>query len=736
MTECIFCLKPILEQEKSVILTQKGVDGILKACDEREDNLSVIVGQSVHTLCRARYINPKTVLLQKKRRNENKDEDGEHSLRSDSSFSYKDNCILCGCPDIYDGKKQDYKLIPVRTMDFGDKLLQACESFPGAWADDVRGRVLFANDLPAADAVYHSACNINFRTGRSIPKKIDVGETYVPWKRKKLSRSGRPKDIERHEAFLMTMEYFQNNDDETVSVQDLMEKMRELLCDTGVEPYGLTHMKNEIQQHFNEKVVITANQGKENIVTLHTTASQIIDKFHQESTKDEDQEKKLIIESAAKLIKQDIKEVKQVKDIYPDLEDLSTETCLQFIPQSLLQFLQSLLSGKKADNKIASIGQALMQAVRPNAITAPLQLGLGVQMHHLFQSKILVDSLNKHGFCSSYSEVKMFERSAAVAQKTDITGEISEGSFLQYSADNIDHNLQSIDGYGTFHGMGIISMITPAVKHSLTIQRVKVTSEDIAKVGRISIKHFHQDKHSLNQLEYENLNNPGVAEPLTMAHLLWESSLILKVPRPQWTGFMQLINQGEHPGATSVMFLPMIAMDPNDLSCIYSTLNFISSHAAKYNVCPVVTFDQPLWLKAFTIVESQPQLQPMVIRLGGFHTMMSYLGCIGHLMRGSGLQELLQVVYAPNSVIHMMSGRAVSRAVRGHLLVDAALNALLTSSALDINLSQVLGSDESTASVPTSTEKGMIYIISKLWFNKVLFLVIYYVYMYKPIDMQ
>lgn len=88
--------------------------------------------------------------------------------------------------------------------------------------------------------------------------------------------------------------------------------------------------------------------------------------------------------------------------------------------------------------------------------------------------------------------------------------------------------------------------------------------------------------------------------------------------------------------------------------------------------------------------------------------MMSYLGSIGHLMSGSGLQELLEVVYAPNSVVHMMSGKAVSRAVRGHLLVDAALNALLTSSALDVNLSQVLGSDESTASVPTPTEDGIV----------------------------
>ena len=131
-------------------------------------------------------------------------------------------------------------------------------------------------------------------------------------------------------------------------------------------------------------------------------------------------------------------------------------------------------------------------------------------------------------------------------------------------------------------------------------------------------------------MQYEHLNDPDINEPLGMTHLLREASLILKVSHPQWSGFMQLINQGEHAGETSVMFLRMIAMDPSDLSCIYSTLNFISSHVTKFYVCPFVAFDQPLWLKAFTLFESKPEPQPSVIRLGGFHSMMSYLGSMGH----------------------------------------------------------------------------------------------------------
>ena len=53
-------------------------------------------------------------------------------------------------------------------------------------------------------------------------------------------------------------------------------------------------------------------------------------------------------------------------------------------------------------------------------------------------------------------------------------------------------------------------------------------------------------------------------------------------------------------------------------------------------------------------------------------------------MAGSGLQELLEVVYAGNTVPHMMTGKAVSRAVRGHMLVDAALNTILVADAYNV----------------------------------------------------
>lgn len=107
--------------------------------------------------------------------------------------------------------------------------------------------------------------------------------------------------------------------------------------------------------------------------------------------------------------------------------------------------------------KVASIGQSIMQAARPRVLLAPLQIALAIQMHHHFSSRFLIDSLHKHGFCSPYKEVVRFEQNAAANQGTDIPN--YDAQFVQYSADNVDHNIRTIDGANTFHGMGIIAII-------------------------------------------------------------------------------------------------------------------------------------------------------------------------------------------------------------------------------------------------------------------------------------
>ncbi len=143
---------------------------------------------------------------------------------------------------------------------------------------------------------------------------------------------------------------------------------------------------------------------------------------------------------------------------------------------------------------------------------------------------------------------------------------------------------------------------------------------------------------------------------------------------------MQLLHKGVSPGKTSIMFLPLLNMDPNNNTCIYSTLRYVIDHADRHNVDPVITFDQPLWWKAKLIMNTKPaqsEMKHLVLRLGPFHMLMSFLGSIGHLMAGSGIEEILELLLAKGSVGHALSGKAYARAIRAHFIIALALNSIL-----------------------------------------------------------
>ena len=107
------------------------------------------------------------------------------------------------------------------------------------------------------------------------------------------------------------------------------------------------------------------------------------------------------------------------------------------------------------------------------------------------------------------------------------------------------------------------------------------------------------------------------------------------------------------------------------------------------------------------IIVTEPvgsNLRDIVLRLGGFHTEMSFLGCIGHLMAGSGLQELLELIYASNAVVHMLTGKAIARAVRAHLIIDAALNSLVLANTFNVPLP---GSSDTTEATPSLSHEDI-----------------------------
>lgn len=114
----------------------------------------------------------------------------------------------------------------------------------------------------------------------------------------------------------------------------------------------------------------------------------------------------------------------------------------EYVPRSLQICLNSLFSEADCVTKISAvgaIGQAIIQATRPRIVLAPLQTGLGIQMHHHFGSRFLIDTLYNLGFCSSYIEVQNFEMNAATSRSSE--SENDNESFVQFIADNVNNNI-------------------------------------------------------------------------------------------------------------------------------------------------------------------------------------------------------------------------------------------------------------------------------------------------------
>ena len=122
------------------------------------------------------------------------------------------------------------------------------------------------------------------------------------------------------------------------------------------------------------------------------------------------------------------------------------------------------------------------------------------------------------------------------------------------------------------HFMAWVSLAQSSQPKKLSpIPRISVTSEDLLAVGRINIKHRSSTCTGLHSLVNEKLCIPTHHDPVVHSlDALWNLSLHLQTPRPFWSGMMQAVYDGPHPGTASVMFLPMIDLNPGNMTCIYS----------------------------------------------------------------------------------------------------------------------------------------------------------------------
>lgn len=670
--KCILCCQTT--KESLVVMRRDGISKLLQSCESRGNTelhsyLSTYTGSiQVHHSCRKSFNDMRKLATQKS----DPDESGSimtRCLRSQLSFEWKIKCFFCS--GLFDKKHCEYH--HVTTLEFIDRLRQVCVERADEWGTEVHGRLESCNDLVAEEAVYHHSCYFKFTQNRNMRSESSV--------------RGRPESAKLSCAFDRLCDWIEEHfDTQVFTLQELFEHMSSE--DTEFEMYSTKHLKRKLVERYGDHIVFSEVNGRRDVVCFKNVSAYIIsDKWYTDRHRDVLTESQRVVHAAAKLIAASIRDMKFDAKVYPSSSAI--QECQEdgkWVPSLLQLFLKTLISSK---TKQSAISQCIVQAARPTLTLMPLLLGVTLSIDHLSGSKELVTEVARLGLCLSYDELRRFKQSVVAEEPVEdaVDLEMASGfgdTMTHFVADNVDHNVITLDGRGTFHGMGIIRA-TSCLSGNMDLSRrnivrlaQRLTVKEIVKNKGITIHPYHLPlKAGLREHIFRPFNDLRKLTdicPQPHLSLLWDAASLCRDSycRPSWSGFMQEVTTGSHVSAAVIEMLPLIDLNPGDESCIYSTLLYVCEKARQHCVrTPCITFDQPLWVKAVDIIQSTNM--NVVCRLGGFHMLMSFLGSIGTLMNGSGLAEMFELNYGSTSVVHMLSGKAYSKAVRGHFLVEGAL---------------------------------------------------------------
>ena len=726
-TQCVICCKDTVEALTK--LSERGAETLLDFCSKRsatclyEYLLSQPSCVYVHNSCRKRFTDPRTV-----HRCVADDEFSPASKRLRSTtdtFSWKEMCFFCG-EVVVSQTAGPSEFRRASTIELRDNVLKQCDSRLSvadndSWALQVQSRLRCCCDLVAEEAVYHVTCYSRFASIRGQDVHVMHPQT---------TGSGRPEDPVMLKAFDKLCDWLEvSAEQDTYTLTELQQRMTTYVDmhtpsadnnqSTDNRVYSMKHLKRKLIEKYGDHICFATVAGRKDVVCFSEMCSFIVSQKWYNDKKDAsvaDKSERIVL-AAAKLIAAQIRETDFDKVWYPSTAEMVSESSA-VIPTLLQMFLSSLITCRL---KQRSLGQAIVQAARPRSVIAPLLLGLALDIDLQHGSESLTNKLSHLGMCMSYDETVRYKQAVMMSQPLrSASSACFPTAFTQWVGDNVDHNVRTLDGHDTFHGLGVISVSTSltdqATRCEAPVRRLKRLPSAAVTVNRsIPIQHFTGDvKQSLASVTMKpvcHLKQPVVLPPIWTASLVWHVTWFFSkpdIPRPNWSGYMQTVSDGDHSKPAVVDMKPLIDIKPTDNSCIYSTLVFACEQAQQLNVVASITFDQPLWLKAYAIAHTANL--DIVCRLGGFHTLMSFLGSVGSVMAGSGLDSVLQQIYGPDTVAHILQGKAYARAVRGHFLIESALMSKLLKFILPVGKGNSVSAE--LDSVDRLTDDDMLQICS------------------------
>ena len=168
-----FCSKHHGDNGDFVTVDKVGATGINAAGKLRNVVICVEAGDTVHKICRLRFIDKKDIASV----DSNVEASTKSILINEVVFNNTKDCFLCGTVVLFGHEKhvkRPMKVFRVQTHEISVSIKKVLEDRADEWATQVQGRLEFlANDLRAYDCVYHQKCSVNFRTGKYISLEFE-----------------------------------------------------------------------------------------------------------------------------------------------------------------------------------------------------------------------------------------------------------------------------------------------------------------------------------------------------------------------------------------------------------------------------------------------------------------------------------------------------------------------------------------------------------------------------------
>jgi hypothetical protein len=357
----------------------------------------------------------------------------------------------------------------------------------------------------------------------------------------------------------------------------------------------------------------------------------------------------------------------------PLSSDITGESVRKLVTPLLFNFVAWLLGfsedpeaseyievNEKQAVKIFSICQDLINVSSKGKIQTPKSLALAMTVRQITGCSSLINILNGLGHCISLSSTMAYD--SALAQLTINTSNVIPRNFVAEEYvnlvyDNIDFGEEIAKQTHVTNGIIIQKMtvkIDNGLPHSTVIKKsqrtVEVPNCAIAEysLGTKKMPTFHEIHQDAQPMSIALRDGAGrTAYKLDLAYVL--SKMVCatdETPLPGWTGFNTMLHE-EIPDVQSVGYLPVINASPTEYSTIKEILQRSKSIAEKLKLkYAVLVFDEAVYSKIQHVRwREREYYDKFVVRLGEFHTIMSFLSALSKIFEDGGLKVLLSHVF-------------------------------------------------------------------------------------------